>query len=182
MLAQVPRAGFYESGLTISYDPLSRMIRGSYEDYSGWDEELKLPMFSCVFMFEAKAEGKEMDIKSFFPGEEDSLFIPGRLQILSSEKITLQLRESPGGCSAAARLADTAMVFSISEALPFIGLKYVNADEAFFYAEPDEKKKEKSYLVRNDLVGVLEINGAWVRVLYQGDQRKIGWMRAEDLR
>jgi hypothetical protein len=57
----------------------------------------------------------------------------------------------------------------------------ISGKNTFFYSSPDEKSKQKSYLVPGDVVYVHEEVPGWLFVKYQR-RKKItaGWIRQED--
>ena len=45
-------SGEYDLGMKIAFDETTNKLTGYFENYTGWDEQTNLPMFSCIFYLE----------------------------------------------------------------------------------------------------------------------------------
>jgi len=58
----------------------------------------------------------------------------------------------------------------------------VSSERAYFYDNPDEKERGKSYIIEGDVLRVFEVEGDWVKGEYHGSQGiTTGWIRESDL-
>jgi hypothetical protein len=64
------------------------------------------------------------------------------------------------------------------ENLPF---DIVKSKTAFLFIEPNQITKKKAYLLKNDIVYVLEEKDSWVKVKYSKNFKKFYWIKKEDL-
>ncbi|MDU1905560.1 MAG: hypothetical protein E6772_12325 [Dysgonomonas sp.] len=62
-------------------------------------------------------------------------------------------------------------------------VNYVNSDKAYFYAEPKETSKNKTYLVKGDSINITqETNGfGYTIFINQKGQKTEGWLKLSDL-
>ena len=63
----------------------------------------------------------------------------------------------------------------------WIGLVSISADKAYLLKNPGSSTSKRPYIIKNDVVGVLEYKDGWARVEYvNGDDRSFkGWIRAD---
>lgn len=60
---------------------------------------------------------------------------------------------------------------------PFLEIRVVKSEKAFFYSEKRNSAKRKAYLVKYDVADVTEISGEWRKVTFG---KTTGWMKASD--
>jgi len=63
------KSGSYSGDLQIAFNPTNNKVSGSFESFTGYDEELKAPRFSCIFFFEGYYADRSFAIKSYYPLE-----------------------------------------------------------------------------------------------------------------
>lgn len=90
-------------------------------------------------------------------------------------------REHPGCMSVLAPMIATGMELGRIDSRPWIGLVSVSADKAYLLKSPGAKAGKRPYIVKNDVVGVLEYQQGWARVEYvNADDRSFtGWIRTD---
>ena len=61
-------------------------------------------------------------------------------------------------------------------------LKMVQTNRAYFFSESLRRKKLKSYFIKDDVVGVLSIDGEWLNVEFPREDKSMikGWIKLSD--
>jgi hypothetical protein len=176
------QSGYYGDGLYIAYDSSKQALSGYYENYTGWDESLKAPRFSCVFFIEAHLNQSIVKINTYYPEDRfSSPNIEGQLEIVSPNSLLISLKEEHGGCWNVEHFTDAPVRFKLSEAANWKAIKYVIKDKAFFYRNASERSKEKAYLIKNNFFCIYKIYGNWAYGCYNGEHTKTGWIKRSDL-
>ncbi|WP_428828238.1 hypothetical protein ACLIKD_10205 [Azonexus sp. IMCC34842] len=63
----------------------------------------------------------------------------------------------------------------------WISMALISGKKTFFYSSPDEKSKQKSYLIPGDVVYVIEEYPGWLFVKYLRRKKiTVGWIKQED--
>jgi len=166
--------GSYGNGL-LSIAVNDDVVTGFYENYTGWDEKLQVPRFSCLVFFVGRIEGSEIEIASSH--------IKGTIEVLEEDKIKINLEEEPGGCwNVEPGFDEEGVIFELTEGKEWKSMRIVSNEKAYFYNNPDEKEQGKSYIVKGDVLRVFEPEGDWVRGEYHGSQGvTTGWIKESDL-
>jgi hypothetical protein len=172
------RSGIYDDDeLIVALDSTTREISGYYKSYTGAGQ------FSCIFYFQGKLEGSHATIMSYFP-EDANNKIEGTLTVTGPKELKIVLRKEHGGCWNVRHFADAQdpAIFTLSQAHDdWQTIKVVKATRAHFYQSPEETARRKSYIVKNDGVGVKRSNGAWLEVDFSNANGIMsGWIHAAD--
>lgn len=76
----------------------------------------------------------------------------------------------------------------ISTSIKFLGsddaaCSKIVADKAFFYAEPTDNMKINMYLVKGELVRIVDVtpDGEWLKVNYSNSKSVTGWLRSSQV-
>jgi hypothetical protein len=151
------------------------VVTGFYENYTGWDEQLQAPRFSCLFLFVGRLEGSKVDIAT-----SDTT---GLIELLGEGKIKISLEEEPGGCwNVEPGFDEGGVAFELTEKRDWRFIRMVSSERAYFYDSPDENERGKSYIIEGDVLRVLEVEGDWVKGEYYGSQGiTTGWIKESDL-
>jgi len=168
------QSGSYDDGLlSIAVD--DDLVTGFYENYTGWDEELQAPRFSCQVFLVGRIEGSKVEIVSSYS--------KGMLELLEEDRIRISLEEEPGGCwNVEPRFDEEGVILELTEGKDWKFIRIVSSERAYFYNSPDEEERGKSYIIEGDILKVLEVEGDWVRGEYLGSQGSTtGWIKESDL-
>jgi len=174
-------SGTYDSGLILAYDSTNNLLTGYYENGTGWDEALNCSKFSCIFYFEGIPEGNTFKINSYYPGEKSEEAISGTLEIVNSKTVQIALSEEHGGCWNVQHFKNEPVRFSLEQENPWIQIRYIKVDKAYFYSEKSPKKKLKSYLVKKYVVCIETMDNTWAYCVYYGKKITKGWINIADL-
>lgn len=134
---------------------------------------------TCAFAFKGEALAGKANI---MVGEENAF--PGAIQA-ESEGINLKIakaRELPGcGLVLMPEIADGLSYDLITET-SWSELLTITSEKSYFYSEPKEDKKLKSYLVKGDVVGVVTQEGDWLQIDYYSDNGKMSrrWINSRE--
>src|SRR5205823_4737242 len=89
--SQAPIATGKYGELTIGFNKYTNGLTGSFADFTGWDEKVKQPRFSCIFYFTGTLIGKQCRIETYFPLDKSKDFIRGTINILDTTSFTILL-------------------------------------------------------------------------------------------
>lgn len=179
--SQRPASGEYDYGINIAYDSSSKQLSGYFEGYLGWHEELKIPMFSCLFYFTGTYEADTFSITSFEPDTAAGEIIPGIMHFPGDDSFVIRLEKEHGGCWNVQHFADETLRFTLQKRADWIQIKYITTEKAYFYKEPSVKSKTSSYLIQNNMFCIEKISGEWAYGTYFGEKETSGWIRLSDL-
>ena len=170
----MPQPGSYDDGL-LSIAVNDDVVTGFYENYTGWDEKLQAPRFSCLVFFVGRIESSEIEIASSHT--------KGTIEVLKEDRIKINIEEEPGGCwNVEPGFDEEGVVFELTEGKEWKSIRIVSNEKAYFYNNPDEKEQGKSYIVKGDVLRVFELEEDWVRGEYYGSQGiTTGWIKESDL-
>jgi hypothetical protein len=60
-------------------------------------------------------------------------------------------------------------------------LRRITSKRAYFFASPSSDQKTTTYVIRNDIVGILSRKDDWLRVEYPGVKKMVGgWIHLQD--
>ena len=166
--------GSYDDGLlSIAVD--DDVVTGFYENYTGWDEKLQVPRFSCLVFFVGRIEGSKVEIVTSST--------TGTIELLEGDEIKIGLEEEPGGCwNVEPDFDEEGVTFELTEKREWKFIRIVSSERAYFYNSPDEREQGKSYIIEGDILRVFEVEGDWVKGEYYGSQGiTTGWIRESDL-
>lgn len=93
----------------------------------------------------------------------------------------LKLNQNIPGCSGDVDLAQNELQFNINIPGTWEKVSAIKAKRAYFYAEPNESKVTKTYLVTGDLIYIYKQGSDWYYVKFQGPKKETtGWIRKSD--
>ncbi len=119
------QAGSYDDGL-LSIAVNDDVVTGFYENYTGWDEKLQAPRFSCLFFFVGRIESSEIEIASSHT--------KGTIEVLEEGKIKINLEEEPGGCwNVEPGFDEEGVAFELTEREEWKFIRMVSSKRAYFY-------------------------------------------------
>jgi hypothetical protein len=175
-------SGDYDSELKLAFDPISKMVTGYYESYTGLDETTQQPLFSCIFYIEGKAKSKKFAIKTYYPDNKNDDKITGALEIVNSKTCKIKLPEEHGGCWNVQHFADEPVNFTLDKKTNWIQIRYVKSLKSYFYSDKSTTEKTKAYLVQGNFVCIEKIEQDWAFCTYFGEKNsKKGWILLKDL-
>jgi hypothetical protein len=174
-------SGVYDLGLNISYNPKNKVITGYFESYTGFDERTGNPRFSCIFYIQGLYDDSVNRIVTYYPIWKDQDEIVGKIWIKDSTKISIMLPKEHGGCWNVWHFADGYSDFDLSEKKGWIEIRHINTDKSYFYSEKDERTKQKSYIVKGDIIYIDNIEDTWVHCEYKGKTTTRGWIKLETI-
>lgn len=175
------QSGYYDGSLYLAADTLHHQLTGYFSQSSGWDESLKVPMFSCVFYLKGDLDKDSIALTTYYPDEEKSDLIKGWLVIKNDHALTIQLDEDHGGCGNVQNFKPEPIPFQLEQASNWTSIRYVQSPKAYFYAEKSNNKKRKAYVVQNDFICIERIDNEWAYGYFFGDKTTSGWLRLSDL-
>ena len=180
LFGQIIFSGEYDIGLVLAYDNKTNKITGYYENYTGYDEESRSPKFSCIFYIIGTVSGNQFSVDTYYPnGSSDS--IKGKIHIINQKNLSIKLPDEHGGCWNVQHFADEQVQYTLQKRIDWIQIRFVTNNKTYFHFDKDINKKQKSYLVKNDFVGIEKIEDEWAYCTFYGLKTKKGWIRIEDL-
>ncbi len=174
-------SGEYDLGMKIAFDETTNKLTGYFENYTGWDEQTNLPMFSCIFYLEGIAKSDIVKISTYYPEYKEDDIIEGTVEIINNKTIRVKLSEEHGGCWNVQSFADESIEFELKNNISCIQIRYVNVVKTYFYSEKSIDKKQKAYLIKNDFVYVEKIDKDWAYCTFYGKKQTKGWLKVSDL-
>lgn len=173
--------------LLIAVNKEKTTFSGYYENYTGWDESVGAPRFSCIFYLKGKLNsGNRFRIKTWFPADHDPEYTIAGVLKLSKDKKTLsiKLKQEHGGCWNVETFAgEEAPQFKLVKQANWIDIRVVSSKKAFLYAKPGKKYKRKAYVVKGDALKIHNTEPGWLHVEYSNKAGKItrGWLKESDV-
>ena len=136
---------------------------------------------TCTFFFKGKAADSRADITAW-----NDQSVPG---VLKAEAKGVNLRIEHGrdfpGCSMVL-MPEIAQGISLDKTMEaaWNTLDVVDSERAYLYSAPVDDKKLKTYLIKNDVAGVLAKQGDWVKIEFprEGKKSVTGWVKAVDVK
>lgn len=174
-------SGDYESGLKLAYNSKTNKLSGYFENYTGWDESTNSARFSCMFYLEGNVESNKFKIKTYYPGDKIAEVIEGTCEIATNKSIIIKLPEEHGGCWNVQHFADEPVKFNLEKTSHWIDIRYVIVTKTFFHSQNITSKKQKAYLIKNNIVCVEKIESDWAYCTYYGKKTTKGWIKTIDL-
>ncbi len=138
------------------------------------------PQFSCAFLLSGSLKAGKAQVVTWYPGQPA---IAGQLS-LSSDGVSLKLKDDQPGCAMTeARMVDQPWETTRDKAAPdWIGTRLVTAKKAVIRKTADARAGRTPYVVQDDAVAVLAVEGGAVEIAYPGPDKTItGWVSASDL-
>lgn len=175
-------SGYYNSELKLAFDPISKMVTGYYESYTGLDEIIQHPVFSCIFYIQGKVNSKKFAIKTFYPDNKNNDKITGTLEIINSKTCKIKLPEEHGGCWNVQHFADEPVNFTLDKKTNWIQIRYIKSLKSYFYSDKSTTEKTNVYLIQGDFDCIEKKEQDWALCNYFGEKSsKKGWILLKDL-
>lgn len=174
-------SGIYSKGLHIAFDSAQQIITGYFEDYSGYDEELKQPKFSCVFFIYGFVNDGSILIKTYHPFEQKSDTIAGSIKIINEYSFEMKIDEEHGGCWNVSHFATEPIVFNMEEKIDALQVSYSMVPEMKIYSDITSNKIWVASIKNNRVFFVEEKQKEWCRILVIGNPHIHGWVSEKDL-
>jgi hypothetical protein len=98
-------------------------------------------------------------------------------------KARLKLETLPGGCG----MTDPTLAKGDGEELTLSApgkwksVRGISATRAYFHKAPDDRTKEKTFVVKNDAVRIYKVQNGWVEAEFGIDKIVRGWLKESDL-
>jgi hypothetical protein len=161
-------------------------VTGVYEFYNAWDNKLKEYTQICTFYFHGHYNkgDSSVAIQWGWPDEEKQL--AGRLNINDQSeklKIGIILSRTPD-CYALYNFRTDWHDRKLDTIKNWIQIRIVKADKAKLYESSDSTKMKRAYLVKGNVVKVLEKSGDWYSIEYNppnSSKSYFGWLKEGDL-
>ena len=183
--ALAPMQALAAPSLSGQYGPLLIVVQG--DAVTGAFSETRVgngtdaaPQFSCAFQLSGTLKGGKAQVVTWYPGQAP---IAGQLG-LSSDGVSLKLKDDQPGCAMTeASMVDQAWESVQDKAAPtWIGTRLIATPKAVIRKTAEAKPGRTPYVVRDDAVAVLAIQGGAVEIAYPGPDKTItGWVNAGDL-
>jgi len=171
-------SGDYNGELKLAYDKTTKQVTGFYDSSTGVDKQTGNPKFTCVFYIEGKLLKNKATIESYYP--LDTTIIRGEL-IVDAKEIKIHLDSEHGGCWNVQPFTDGSATFSMDESKQWIQVRYAIRDRVYFYSEKKESSKNKSYILKGNIVYIEKIDQDWAYCSYFGKRTTKGWIKVNEL-
>jgi hypothetical protein len=175
------KSGEYDDGLNLAYNPINNLITGFYENYTGLDEETNNPRFSCVFYIKGVYKKSKIGIESYSPLDKEADLINGEIKLINLNTIAIKLQDEHGGCWNVQPFKDEFVTFSLYQKKNWIEIRYINTPKSYFYKNKTEESKQKSYLVKGDIIYIDKIEDKWIHCIYKANKTVSGWIKIDTL-
>lgn len=138
------------------------------------------PQFSCAFQLTGTLKAGKAQVLTWYPGQAP---IAGQLS-LSSDGVSLKLKDDQPGCAMTeASMVDQAWQSTPDKARPdWIGTRLIAAARVVIRKTANAGAGRAPYVVRDDAVAVLAVQGDAVKIAYPGPDKTVtGWVSTRDL-
>lgn len=175
----------------IGFDVKTSQISGFYHF-----KQIQMPDHSfhadCQILFAGKFEGQsKISITATELSGKSSKKVNAMLELrgqtrssasqLPEQVFSLRLSENLQGCSPNVDVSEFDFDFSVNTNGDWKSVTAVQSKRAYFYSSPDEGKKEKSYVVRGDLLYVYDELPIWYYVKFKaGKKETVGWIKRSE--
>jgi hypothetical protein len=171
--------------LVLGIDPDTREITGYYHEESGATDADGRPMFTCIFLFDGRAEGTApYAIRTWMPGERgttnDGQIAP---DAHDPAKLVLTLTHEQGGCWNVEHFADPGGYDTTLDPGSWRAVRVVSVPRAHFHSAPGTPSRRAAYVTSGDVVRVYGWRDGWADAEFEDAQggRTRGWLRSRDL-
>jgi hypothetical protein len=183
--ALLPLSAAAAPSLSGQYGPLliavqGAAITGAFSETRVGNGTDAAPQFSCIFQLSGTLKGGKAQVVTWYPGQAP---IAGQLS-LSSDGVSLTLKEDQPGCGMTeASMVDQPWQSGQDKAAPtWIGTRLIATAKAVIRKTADAKPGRAPYVVQDDAVAVLAVQGGSVEISYPGPDKTVtGWVNASDL-
>lgn len=162
-------------------------LTGYLEEGAGYYEKDDL-LNSCRFFIhgERQADGT-YKIMTWYPSDAGDKVVEGELKAVNADGkklINLHLNGNHNGCwRVSPSLKETeGEDYKLTTAANWESIRVVSAAKTFFYASAQAKTPQKVFVVKNDVVRVLQTKGDAAEVSFVNDKGKTtkGWIKTKD--
>lgn len=147
----------------------------------GYYYEVSPPFFKCTFYFEGEIEkNKKTPINSWLDESYSGIIEPTK----DGVNLIIDNAQLHPGCMNLIfpEIATTGMEFSFQEKKNWIELAEVSAKKAVLRKTLDSKSEKGAYIVKGDVVGVLEFKDESAKVEFMNNGKSfIGWIYKTEL-
>ncbi len=170
-----------------TYDSLLIGVNAQGELTGYFNEELgSKPVRSCTFfIFGEKEINGKYKVKTWYPGMPDN--IEGELTYVEKDgkkSINLLLNSDHGGCVNVGRedLSKNGGNFEFTSAGNWESIRLVSSERVYLFKSFNAKAPQKIYIVKEDVVRVLQTKGDRVEINFINDNGRAtkGWMKTKD--
>ena len=161
-------------------------VTGVYEYYDNWDPKAKEFLDINVFYFKGNlVNDSTAIITTSWPGEDQILSGTIRFNnsISNSRSILIKLNEQPNGYSNVDFTQPSGVKMELTQQKDWLEIRLVASERCATYDKPDIKSKRKSYIIKNDVVKIVKVEGDFVQIEYDGkNATAFYWIKSSDLR
>jgi hypothetical protein len=139
------------------------------------------PQFSCAFQLEGQLKLGKAQIVTWYGDQPPT--IAGVLT-LDTSGASLQLKDNQPGCgmSVGDIVSQPYQNGQDNADTGWIGTRLVAVPKAIIVTAPNAKPGRTPYVVQDDAIAVLAVQGDWIKIAYPGPTKLVqGWVKASDL-
>jgi hypothetical protein len=156
------------------------IVTGAFSETRVGNGTDSAPQFSCAFQLSGTLKSGKAQVVTWYPGQAP---IAGQLG-LTSAGVSLTLKQDQPGCGMTeASMVDQPWQSARDKAAPtWIGTRLIATAKAVIRKTADAKPGRTPYVVQDDAVAVLAVQGGAVQISYPGPDKTVtGWVNATDL-
>ena len=170
-------SGDYTRNLIIGIDSENKLT-GYYENYSGWDEAINAPRFSCIFSFTGTWQGDRYQISSQdLYGEET---IKGKVSFSNQNdrlQLNIKLDQNHGGCwNVQSFDGDRGANFTLEKAGQWQQVTFVSASQVSVYEKPNQQSPTISSISKNEIIKIFNTQDDWLEIEFENSKIIKGWI------
>jgi hypothetical protein len=120
-------------------------------------------------------------VKSYSPLDKEADLINGEIKLINLNTIAIKLQDEHGGCWNVQPFKDEFVTFSLYQKKNWIEIRYINTPKSYFYKNKTEESKQKSYLVKGDIIYIDKIEDKWIHCIYKANKTVSGWIKIDTL-
>ncbi len=174
-------SGTFSRGLQIAFDSTRQTVTGYFEEYSGYDDELEQPKFSCIFFIHGVLKDSLIPIKTYYPFEQTQDTIHGYIRIINDHSFEMKLEEEHGGCWNVSHFSDEAVVFNLDEKRNWLQVSYSIIPEMKIYSDSSSNKKLLLSVKNKMILFIDDKQNGWCRILIEGKKPIQGWVTSKEI-
>lgn len=170
------RNAAFESGnyegllLAVSSDG---QLTGRFEERAGLDGRI-----TCSYALKGTANGSKASANI-----NDGAGHLGVVSLAWTDKVIAFRLEGGGKFKCAPALGEWGSEWTLEQVqkLNWVEIRRIRSDRAYFHDAPTAAKVRRAFVVKNDVVGVVKSDGAWLSIEYLGDRGvSRGWIAESD--
>lgn len=170
-------SGYYGDNLLVLNE--NGHVYGQYEYYEKWNSDVNNFGNVCKFYFYGITKTSDtIQIKIGLPG----VGVNNGIMIQKGDSIRILSNYNCGYSTSDFRSDGLCCIFRKTEKGVALGI--IKSAKAYFYDQPNDSTKTKSYIVNSDFVRIIEKNETWSKIEYISifDGRKtIKWIKSSSL-